>query len=89
MLRRRRVSERVSPGFIEVIKRKGNLAELKKKKDLHNYVREISNHIYSISKGLDCLKHITNRFARNCLYPNIKKYTVIYIVVSPKMSHGC
>lgn len=32
MLRRRRVSERVSPGFIEVMKRKGNLAELKKKK---------------------------------------------------------
>lgn len=34
MLRRRRVSERVSPGFIEVIKRKGNLAELKKKKKI-------------------------------------------------------
>lgn len=72
MLRRRRVSERVSPGFIEVMKRKGNLAELKKKKkDLHSYVRETSNHIYSISKGLDCLKHMTNRFARNFLYPKI------------------
>lgn len=32
MLRRRRVSKRVSPGFIEVVKRKGNLAELRKKR---------------------------------------------------------